>query len=278
MITKKIWDYDVEFNDAIVRQLLTEQFPKLKLETLELIGRGFDNNVYRVNDFYTFRVISDILMGGVDENGKWIGVGKASKTLKEKTLYSIYKSGLLVTKAEGGKVEYNQYGGADWVKLGYNKDYEFATTAEWDFYPRPVYEKNGNKKVYVNLVRDYLKIKDINVKNPKIIRVMKADLDNDGAIETVIEARNFNVKDTLANPFGKYNLLLVFKGEKLIVSLQEYTGKDDIIYYCQLLGIADLNNDGLLELITKGGYYEGYGYGVYDPIKFHVKLDNGWGA
>jgi aminoglycoside phosphotransferase (APT) family kinase protein len=49
------WDADVEIGEPLVRALLQEQFPELDASSARLIGEGWDNSVWVVEDGWAFR-------------------------------------------------------------------------------------------------------------------------------------------------------------------------------------------------------------------------------
>ena len=49
------WDADVEIDEALVRALLSEQFPELGAHSVRLAGEGFDNSVWVVDEQWAFR-------------------------------------------------------------------------------------------------------------------------------------------------------------------------------------------------------------------------------
>jgi aminoglycoside phosphotransferase (APT) family kinase protein len=49
------WDADVEIDEALVRALLSEQFPELGAHSTRLVGEGFDNSVWVVDEEWAFR-------------------------------------------------------------------------------------------------------------------------------------------------------------------------------------------------------------------------------
>lgn len=49
------WSAKVIVDTKIVEQLLNSQFPQISIETLELVGNGWDNTVFLVNDTWIFR-------------------------------------------------------------------------------------------------------------------------------------------------------------------------------------------------------------------------------
>jgi aminoglycoside phosphotransferase (APT) family kinase protein len=51
----RLWDADVELNEETARQLIESQFAELAPVRLQLVGEGWDNAAYRVNDQWLFR-------------------------------------------------------------------------------------------------------------------------------------------------------------------------------------------------------------------------------
>jgi aminoglycoside phosphotransferase (APT) family kinase protein len=49
------WDPDVAIDEALVRALLAEQFPTLEARSLQLLGEGFDNSVWVIDEEWAFR-------------------------------------------------------------------------------------------------------------------------------------------------------------------------------------------------------------------------------
>lgn len=50
-----VWDADVEISETVATGLLNSQFPELQLSRIELIGEGWDNAAYLVNEEWVFR-------------------------------------------------------------------------------------------------------------------------------------------------------------------------------------------------------------------------------
>src|ERR1041385_8160043 len=51
----RLWDADVDISLERARDLITRQFPALAPPRLELLGIGWDNAAFRVNDRFVFR-------------------------------------------------------------------------------------------------------------------------------------------------------------------------------------------------------------------------------
>ncbi len=55
-MNKKEWQADIEITEALVKTCLVEQFPELSpINTIQLIGEGWDNRVFLINDQMIFR-------------------------------------------------------------------------------------------------------------------------------------------------------------------------------------------------------------------------------
>lgn len=50
------WDSDITIDEPLVRALLAEQFPELDAFSVRLLGEGFDNSVWAVDDEWAFRL------------------------------------------------------------------------------------------------------------------------------------------------------------------------------------------------------------------------------
>lgn len=55
MTTSNVWDAEWEVSEALARQLIDQQFPKLSSLPLSWLGSGWDNTVYLVGERYAFR-------------------------------------------------------------------------------------------------------------------------------------------------------------------------------------------------------------------------------
>ena len=49
------WDADIAIDEELVRTLLAEQFPELELRAVRLVGEGFDNAVWLIDEEWAFR-------------------------------------------------------------------------------------------------------------------------------------------------------------------------------------------------------------------------------
>ena len=49
------WDAEVEIDETLVRALLSDQFPELDASSARLLGEGWDNSVWLVEERWAFR-------------------------------------------------------------------------------------------------------------------------------------------------------------------------------------------------------------------------------
>ncbi len=51
-----VWDAEISIDEALVRALLTEQFPELDVSSARLLGEGWDNSAWVVEECWVFRM------------------------------------------------------------------------------------------------------------------------------------------------------------------------------------------------------------------------------
>jgi hypothetical protein len=161
-----------------------------------------------------------------------------------------------------------------------------AVAGDWVLTPRqPVDEDSA---AYEQVVAAVLQAQGIAEPEVRITSVKRVDIDNDGSSEIIISA--FRDRDNTLLPgvdAGDYSLILVQRARGGAIDTIEVVGD----YYPvaeefrapqehRLLGVYDLNGDGLLELVVFSQYYEGASaaaYVIHDTTAEHV-LATGCGA
>lgn len=164
---------------------------------------------------------------------------------------------------------------------------------------RPVTVLPTANAVYRELVREELVRRG--VKNPRVelLGLTRADLDGDGTDEVIVEAAHYAGRPGLYPPPvgqpGDYSLLLlrwVRNGAAyttvLGASVAPRTPYDPasgapmpLASLYRLAGLADLNGDGRLELLTFSSYYEGFGVAASEWTPqggLRTRLETGCGA
>ncbi|WP_189010778.1 hypothetical protein [Deinococcus malanensis] len=147
-------------------------------------------------------------------------------------------------------------------------------------HPRPVVSVPTNNPTYREIVRAELTRRGLTGAKVNVLGVTRTDLDGNGTQEVILEAAHFAGRQGLDPPPvgmpGDYSLLLlrqVMNGRVVTTVLGEHLaprtpwdpGSDQpmpMATLYRLAGIADLNGDGRMEVVTFGAYYEGYALDV----------------
>jgi hypothetical protein len=148
--------------------------------------------------------------------------------------------------------------------------------AAWNPIPRKAAALATNSATYNKVVRDYLAQRGLPNAQPCIALLYKIDLEGDGTDEVVIYAHNLPEKDAqLHSKKGEYSIGFVRKivgGKVLAIPLYEFidTTEDPDYHKHPILlptpGIvqfADLDGDGVMEIIVRTSFYEGGKYTVF---------------
>lgn len=176
--------------------------------------------------------------------------------------------------------------------------FRLLTARQRELRPRPVASLPTTHPTYREIVRAELVGRGLKASQVNLLGVVRADLDGDGTQEVVIEAAHFAGHRGLYPPPvgapGDYSLLLlrqVVRGRVVTTALGAHVapqtpwspGSDlpmPMATLFRLAGVADLNGDGRMELVTFGSYYEGYALAVQEwtPGGWKVRLEGGCGV
>ena len=178
------------------------------------------------------------------------------------------------------------------------KTFRLLTPASPKLRPRPVVSLPTNNSTYREVVRAELLKRGLSNPQVNLLGVTRADLDGNGTEEVIVEAAHFAERSGLYPPPvgapGDYSLLLlrqVVNGRVVTTVLGDHVaprtpwdpGSDrpmPMATLYRLAGVADLNGDGRMELVTFGSYYEGYGLNVQEwtPKGWKSRLEGGCGV
>lgn len=223
------------------------------------------------------------LLGGV-QNKNWVktdSFGKKIEGVKKFNLYTFEGAGGEVTTSKIEKGDDNEPCSDFWfaetkseVKQGIA-----ITSARWNVVPRTpktIGTKDEIYQAYQKIVGDMLKSKGINKPVVKITQAYRVDLEGDGTDEVIIAANSEGMGEDPRAKAGDYSMLFVRKVAKdkaqTIMIAEEYhtkaaeglTPSDN-----NISAIADLNGDGVMEIVIYTNYYEGSSSIVYE-----IKGDN----
>ena len=215
------------------------------------------------------------LIGGV-QNGKWIKADEVGTKLKGAQKFSLYNldgSTSEITTTKIGKGDENDPCSDFWnaetpseIKRGIA-----IISPTWNVMPRIPKAINLNDVTYTKIVRDILTGKGIKNPQVKITQAYKIDFEGDGKDEVVIAANRYAQGVMPSASAGDYSFLLVrkiingkvnniFIGEEYYPKAKDGAVPSDN----HISAIADLNGDGVMELVTYGGYYEGSGSMIFE--------------
>lgn len=151
-----------------------------------------------------------------------------------------------------------------------------ATSAALGARPRSVRVTTTRDPVYLAAVRDQLVRRGLRSPEVEAVRVTRVDLDGNGTDEVFVEAGRFkggqsNLYPPPSGEPGDYSVLLLRQlvggrvrtsvlGAYVVTkpSASDSGEPPPLATLYALAGIADLNGDGRLEVLTFNAYYEGY--------------------
>ncbi len=139
-----------------------------------------------------------------------------------------------------------------------------SSNAGWNATPRTGIEIDAGNRVYRGIVRKYIRSKGIKNPDVQIRKILKIDLEGDGVDEVLIHADNRNGEAGFETTSGDYSFVILRKivNNKLETILLdgEFITKNtenDIPILFEPTAIADLNGDGIMEIVIYNAYYEG---------------------
>lgn len=170
---------------------------------------------------------------------------------------------------------------------------QLAILCPWDPQPRKAAAMNTGNATYQGIAKKFLAGRGLKTESPMLVQLFKVDLEGDGVAEVLICAQNivtggegtsFAADTPLASGMvvpnaaqkGAYSLVFLRKlvdGKVLELPLHEYlslNGSTPIeeSWSPPLVGricqFADLNGDGVLEIVLGTACYEGYAYHVFE--------------
>ncbi|AZI43517.1 hypothetical protein EHF33_12810 [Deinococcus psychrotolerans] len=217
---------------------------------------------------------------GVWDTQRWLSPPQAVPKVKADTGYRVQGlTGPSVDAVGGSPVSYDgpcaDFFSVNLTPKRVAKQTLIATRADLKARPRSVTALPTSGSVYLSVIKAELQKRGLSTPQLKLQQVIRADLDGDGKDEVLLEASFFKDSDA-ANPVpspnaaaGDYSLLLLRSvvngktkttvlGEDAVLKASNDIDAPRMNLRYSLEGVADLNGDGTMEIITSESYYEGF--------------------
>jgi hypothetical protein len=212
------------------------------------------------------------LIGGV-QNQRWVRAGQFQKTFKSPGTFTLY-----TLQGRVGEVTLHRNAESEcqesWAgKTATDSQSGIAIQSpSWNVMPRLPQRIDPKDPADVQVVGDILKGEGIPKPDVEITQAYKVDLDGDGKDETVIVANRYaqglNELSGVANETsaGDYTLVVIVKiidgkSQNIILAHGVWLSGNQgpLPRANHLSAIADLNGDGVMELVFYDAYHEGSG-------------------
>lgn len=147
--------------------------------------------------------------------------------------------------------------------------YGVAISAPWALQPH-LFEAVEDDGTYAVFAAQLLQSRGLDVDQPVVKQLLRTDLEGDGIHEVLVVVED--VTEGFILEEGDYSLAFMRKvvdgevqtlvlGETIVQSEAERFGA---AHYFG--AVADLNDDGKMEIITNAAYFEGFGVGVWEYV------------
>lgn len=154
-----------------------------------------------------------------------------------------------------------------------------AIQTEGDVVPREVAEVEPEDETWFETTRGLLVARGIAEPVVELTRVVQTDLEGDGVTETIVvafhnEAAGGTLDPAIPGSYGLVYLSKLIDGEEdgeLIFVLAESVIPDDadgsaVLFEYELAAVADLNDDGRMEMLVAGENAEGGGMEAFEYV------------
>jgi hypothetical protein len=233
---------------------------------------------------------------GATSGGQWLKAEATAASIPEGEPYRLYNLNGEVGSGVGGKPTKGEEPctQAWYVTLSpfpANPGKLVAVGGPWNAMPRPVRVTSTEQQVYKEAAAAILKSRGI--VNPKVnlTQVLRVDLDGDGLEEVLVSAthlQTFKPQGGLTpdSRAGDYSLVFLRKQVQGQTVTSIITGefyplakKFNAPAEHRIIGVLDLNGDGIMEVVLSGQYYEGDWVEAYriDGAKATKLFDMGCG-
>jgi hypothetical protein len=217
-----------------------------------------------------------VIVGGLS-NARWVPARQIEKSLPVSASYKMYSVTGFIGRGIGRTNKTSEL--QDYINLPVIsihptlkakqkiQNASLAVAGDWNVMLRNV-RNNLSHNDYKDQVKDYLVGKGILTDTPVIDRALQADLDGDGSIEIVIAGSRYQSSkyDPPEPEIGDYSYVIVLSKKNNAISYRTLNGiffanekslqKNEWTSY-KVAGIADVDADKIMEVVTVGEFLEG---------------------
>jgi hypothetical protein len=147
--------------------------------------------------------------------------------------------------------------------------YGVAISAPWPLQPH-LFEAVADDGQYAGFARQLLSERGLDVPNPVIKQLFRTDLEGDGVNEVLVAAEEVS-PGFIMEP-GDYSVTFMRKVvdgdvQTAVLAATVALDEDDQFDGAHGIGgVADLNGDGQMEIISNSAYFEGFGVTVWEYV------------
>jgi hypothetical protein len=218
----------------------------------------------------------NMLLGG-SRGGAWLNSKRTAPLTRDGERYVLYKLSGKIGQTTASKASLVNSASQSQmsVRMPDERGYEaIALDAEWNATPRLAHTVDTRQNAYRQAVRSILQQNGMGGAPIHIHQALQVDLNGDGSQEVLLTAGT--LKDNMEssddpNRKRDYSFVVLLTGtganRQVKVLNHFFAGsaqdRKDGWVKCSLLGIADLNGDGKMEIVVTGDMYEGSSVDVY---------------
>ena len=234
--------------------------------------------------------VAEFFIGGTLD-GKWVDSDMIATSVPAGLEFRCYSFSKETERKKGTAPELEQGPGEYWnISFGSTEtelENTFKVGGNWNALPRLPKLQKGGFQAYEKEIAAILKKNDISA--PVVIQqLVRIDLDGNGTDEVILVAGNANSRIPMFEK-NTYSIVLfraLVNGKVQTSILHEHfykearEGEADSPNGYEIPFVLDLNNDGKMEVILRGAYYEGFWYEIFefDGKSLISVLSNGIGA
>ena len=234
-------------------------------------------------------VKSGCLLGGSGPQGRWLKPEVIAPLLRGNEKYHFYTLRGASGTGNGARPESVGAPCEETMQINVTgaTDEHVALGGEWNAMPRALKTISPTDPVYRQAVASILRSKGLKNAIVQIKQAFRVDLDGDGTDEVVIAATRYAgglTADSKANDYSLVFVRKVIRGRvQTIILAGDFHAKAATFNapsQYEISAIADFNNDGVMEILVYGEYYEGHWSTLYgiNSSKAEELLTCGCGA